>query len=62
MLQVTDVTKPSCLSSQVQSKRKVATSKGVAVRNVDLGVELQILGYHEQMRGQSSSQHNPVSV
>ena len=62
MLQVTDVTKISCLSSEVRSKRKVATSKGVAVRNVDLGVELQILGYHEQMRGQSSSQHNPVSV
>jgi redox-sensing transcriptional repressor len=34
----------------------------VAVRNIDLGVELQILGYHEQMRGQSSSQNKPVSV
>lgn len=40
----------------------LTTAKGVAVRNVDLGVELQILGYHEQMRGQSSSQQNPVSV
>ncbi|MFM8415886.1 MAG: redox-sensing transcriptional repressor Rex, partial [Actinomycetota bacterium] len=40
----------------------LTTPKGVAVRNVDLGVELQILGYHEQMRGQSSSQQNPVSV
>jgi len=34
----------------------------VAVRNIDLGVELQILGYHEQMRGQSSSHNKPVSV
>jgi hypothetical protein len=25
------------------------------VRNVDLGVELQILGYHEQMRSAGSS-------
>jgi redox-sensing transcriptional repressor len=40
----------------------LTTPKNVAVRNVDLGVELQILGYHEQMRGQSSAQHNPVSV
>jgi redox-sensing transcriptional repressor len=28
---------------------------GVSVRNVDLGVELQILGYHEQMRSAGSS-------
>jgi redox-sensing transcriptional repressor len=28
---------------------------GVSVRNVDLGVELQILGYHEQMRVAGSS-------
>jgi len=40
----------------------LTTPTGVAVRNVDLGVELQILGYHEQMRGQSSSQQNPVPV
>jgi len=36
--------------------------KSVAVRNVDLGVELQILGYHEQMRRQSSSKQDPISV
>lgn len=39
----------------------LTTPRNVAVRNVDLGVELQILGYHEQMRGQASPQ-NPVSV
>jgi redox-sensing transcriptional repressor len=40
----------------------LTVGKGVAVRNVDLGVELQILGYHEQMRGQSSAQERAVSV
>jgi redox-sensing transcriptional repressor len=40
----------------------LTTSKGVAVRNVDLGVELQILGYHEQMRGQSASPQSTVRV
>ena len=40
----------------------LTTTKGVTVRNVDLGVELQILGYHEQLRGQASSQPNRVSV
>jgi redox-sensing transcriptional repressor len=40
----------------------LTVGKGVAVRNVDLGVELQILGYHEQMRGQSSAQDRTVSV
>jgi NADH/NAD ratio-sensing transcriptional regulator Rex len=40
----------------------LTVGKGVAVRNVDLGVELQILGYHEQMRGQSSAQGRAVSV
>lgn len=39
----------------------LTTPRNVAVRNVDLGVELQILGYHEQMRGQASPQ-SPVSV
>jgi hypothetical protein len=32
------------------------------VRNVDLGVELQILGYHEQMRRQAPSKSNTISV
>jgi redox-sensing transcriptional repressor len=40
----------------------LTVGKDVAVRNVDLGVELQILGYHEQMRGQSSAQERAVSV
>jgi NADH/NAD ratio-sensing transcriptional regulator Rex len=40
----------------------LTTTKGVTVRNVDLGVELQILGYHEQLRGQVSAQPNRVSV
>ncbi len=40
----------------------LTTTKGVTVRNVDLGVELQILGYHEQLRGQASSQPNRISV
>jgi redox-sensing transcriptional repressor len=40
----------------------LTVGKGVAVRNVDLGVELQILGYHEHMRGQSSAQERAVSV
>lgn len=40
----------------------LTTPKNVAVRNVDLGVELQILGYHEQMRRQSSSKQDPISV
>jgi redox-sensing transcriptional repressor len=40
----------------------LTTPKSVAVRNVDLGVELQILGYHEQMRRQSSSKQDPISV
>jgi redox-sensing transcriptional repressor len=40
----------------------LTVGKGVAVRNVDLGVELQILGYHEQMRGQSPAQERAVSV
>ena len=40
----------------------LTTTRGVTVRNVDLGVELQILGYHEQLRGQASSQPNRVSV
>ena len=34
----------------------LTTPSAVSVRNVDLGVELQILGYHEQSRGQSSTQ------
>lgn len=40
----------------------LTTPKSVAVRNVDLGVELQILGYHEQMRRQSSSKQDRISV
>lgn len=40
----------------------LTTPSGVSVRNVDLGVELQILGYHEQTRGQASSQNSRVSV
>ncbi|MFM8777433.1 MAG: redox-sensing transcriptional repressor Rex, partial [Actinomycetota bacterium] len=35
----------------------LATPSSVSVRNVDLGVELQILSYYEQMR---SEQHAPV--
>jgi redox-sensing transcriptional repressor len=33
----------------------LTTPSSVSVRNVDLGVELQILGYHEQSRGQSAT-------
>jgi len=40
----------------------LTTPRGVAVRNVDLGVELQILGYHEQMRRQSSSKQDIIPV
>jgi NADH/NAD ratio-sensing transcriptional regulator Rex len=40
----------------------LTTPKGVTVRNVDLGVELQILGYHEQSRGQGASQQTRVTV
>jgi len=40
----------------------LTTPKNVAVRNVDLGVELQILGYHEQMRRQATSRPNTISV
>lgn len=40
----------------------LTTPKGVTVRNVDLGVELQILGYHEQIRGQGASQQTRVTV
>jgi len=40
----------------------LTTPKNVAVRNVDLGVELQILGYHEQMRRQASSKPTTISV
>ena len=40
----------------------LTVGRDVAVRNVDLGVELQILGYHEQMRGQSSARERTVSV
>jgi len=40
----------------------LTTPKNVAVRNVDLGVELQILGYHEQMRRQAPSKSNTISV
>jgi len=40
----------------------LTVDESVAVRNIDLGVELQILGYHEQMRGQSTSHNKPVSV
>jgi redox-sensing transcriptional repressor len=36
--------------------------KGVTVRNVDLGVELQILGYHEQIRSQGATQPTRVTV
>ena len=36
--------------------------KGVTVRNVDLGVELQILGYHEQIRSQGATQPARVTV
>jgi len=36
--------------------------KGVTVRNVDLGVELQILGYHEQVRSQGATQPTRVTV
>lgn len=40
----------------------LTTQKGVSVRNVDLGVELQILGYHEQSRNQSVSSSPRISV
>lgn len=36
--------------------------KGVTVRTVDLGVELQILGYHEQIRSQGATQPTRVTV
>lgn len=36
--------------------------KDVTVRNVDLGVELQILGYHEQIRSQGATQPTRVTV
>jgi redox-sensing transcriptional repressor len=40
----------------------LTASKGVTVRNVDLGVELQILGYHEQIRSQGATQPTRVTV
>jgi redox-sensing transcriptional repressor len=40
----------------------LTTTKGVTVRNVDLGVELQILGYHEQLRGQTTTPQSRVTV
>ncbi|MDA2982634.1 MAG: redox-sensing transcriptional repressor Rex, partial [Actinomycetota bacterium] len=46
----------------------LATPSGVSVRNVDLGVELQILSYYEQMRtdqidgAKSQSKSAAVSV
>jgi NADH/NAD ratio-sensing transcriptional regulator Rex len=38
----------------------LTTTKGVTVRNVDLGVELQILGYHEQLRGRVATPQNRI--
>jgi redox-sensing transcriptional repressor len=40
----------------------LTTPKGVTARNVDLGVELQILGYHEQIRGQGVTPPSRVTV
>lgn len=40
----------------------LTTPKAVSVRNVDLGVELQILGYHEQLRGQAANPSSRVTV
>jgi len=40
----------------------LTATKGVTVRNVDLGVELQILGYHEQARGQTATPQSRVTV
>jgi redox-sensing transcriptional repressor len=40
----------------------LTAAKGVTVRNVDLGVELQILGYHEQARGQAATPQSRVTV
>lgn len=40
----------------------LTAAKGVTVRNVDLGVELQILGYHEQARGQAAKPTSRVTV
>jgi NADH/NAD ratio-sensing transcriptional regulator Rex len=46
----------------------LATPSSVSVRNVDLGVELQILSYYEQMRTEQTEglkpqqKTNPVTV